>query len=47
LCRHLGNGVELVIIKDVGHIPQSEAPEAFNAAVLAFLKDGWLPQSRL
>ena len=46
MCRHLGNGAKLVIIKDAGHTPQSEAPRAFNNAVLAFLKDR-LPQSRL
>lgn len=47
LKKHLGDGVELVIVKDAGHTPQSEAPKAFNNAVLAFLNDGWLRQSRL
>ncbi|KAG0601486.1 hypothetical protein M758_11G115300 [Ceratodon purpureus] len=47
LKKHLGNGVELVIIKDVGHTPHSEAPKAFNTAAIGFFKSGSLPQSRL
>jgi 2-hydroxy-6-oxonona-2,4-dienedioate hydrolase len=33
-------GVELVVIDNAGHVPYSEQPEAFNAAVLARL-DRW------
>jgi len=47
MIRHLGGNVTLIIINNAGHSLELEAPRAFNEAVLTFLKNDLLHQSRL
>ena len=38
LNRHLGRNVEVVLMKNCGHVPQLENPRLFNRIIKNFLK---------